>query len=190
MANGVFFLSESTFDEFINFNDLALVCFYETGDLEPILSEMLASVSRRVQDQHDMFAVAMIAINRAPMIEARYHPVTSPDFRIFFKARNLKYYGAYDLELLSDWTMRKIGLPNNRIRSLQDLKNKLEQSSLLVIFIAERSEANRYFNDYLEVSRKLLTLDDVEFAFLYPEDFGNDLGNLERVTNAAFYKKY
>jgi len=60
----------------------------------------------------------------------------------------------------------------------------------LVIFIAERSEANRSFNDYLEVSRKLLTLDDVEFAFLYPEDFKNDLGNLERVTKSPFYKEH
>ena len=45
---GVFFLSEHTFDDFINYNDLALVCFYETGDMEPILSELLAQVSRRV----------------------------------------------------------------------------------------------------------------------------------------------
>ena len=102
------------------------------------------------------------------MLEARYHPVTAPDFRIFFKAKNLKYYGNQDLDLLVDWTMRKIGLPNNRISNLHELKAKLDRSSLLVIFIAERNEANRYFNDYLEVSRKLLTLDDVEFAFLYP----------------------
>ena len=87
-----------------------------------------------------------------------------------------------------DWTFRKIGLPNNRISSLLHLKKKLEKSSLLVIFIAEKNEANRYFNDYLEVSRKLLTLDDVEFAFLYPSDFGNDLGNLERITKSPFYK--
>ena len=48
--NGVYFLTESTFDDFINYNDLALVCFYETGDAEPIFSEMLASVARHVQD--------------------------------------------------------------------------------------------------------------------------------------------
>ena len=48
--NGVYFLTEATFDDFINYNDLVLVCFYETGDIEPIVSEMLASVSRRVQD--------------------------------------------------------------------------------------------------------------------------------------------
>ena len=50
--------------------------------------------------------------------------------------------------------------------------------------------ANTYFNDYLEVSRKLLTLDDVEFAFLYPEDFGNDLSHLERVTKSPFYERF
>lgn len=132
----------------------------------------------------------MVAIDRASMIEARYHPVNAPDFRIFYKARNLKYYGKLDLDQLADWTMRKIGLPNNRIRSLNDLKKKLEKSSLLVIFIADQNEANQNFNDYLEVSRKLLTLDDVEFAFLYPEDFNKDMGNLERVTSSVFYKQF
>lgn len=46
--NGVYFLTESTFDDFINYNDLVLICFYETGDLEPVLSEMLVAISRRV----------------------------------------------------------------------------------------------------------------------------------------------
>ena len=91
--NGVYFLTEATFDDFINYNDLVLVCFYETGDTEPILSEMLASVSRRVQEQSELFLVAMIAIDRASMLEARYHPVTVPDFRIYFKAKGLKYQG-------------------------------------------------------------------------------------------------
>lgn len=122
------------------------------------------------------------------MLEARYHPVTVPDFRIYYKANNIKYYGKQDLEQLTDWTMRKIGLPNNRISSLHVLKKKLEKSTLLVIFIADPNEASRHFTDYLEVSRKLLTLDDVEFAFLYPADFGNDLSHLERVTKSPFYK--
>lgn len=92
--NGVYFLGEYDFDDFINYNDLALICFYETGDTEQILSEMLASVARQVQSQDQkLFEVAMVAIDRAPMLEARYHPVTSPDFRIYYKARNIKYYG-------------------------------------------------------------------------------------------------
>ena len=70
----------------------------------------------------------MVQIDRAPMIEARYHPVTAPDFRIFYKAKNIKYYGKPDLDTLADWTMRKIGLPNNRIRNLHELKKKLEKS--------------------------------------------------------------
>lgn len=36
----------------------------------------------------------------------------------------------------------------------------------------------------------MLTLDDVEFAFLYPADFGNDLSHLERVTKSPFYKDF
>jgi len=35
----------------------------------------------------------MLTVDRAPMIEARYHPVTVPDFRIYFKASNIKFYG-------------------------------------------------------------------------------------------------
>ena len=134
--NGVYFLTEATFDDFINYNDLVLMCFYETGDMEPILAEMLASISRRVSEQSKLFEVAMLAVDRAPMIEARYHPVTVPDFRVFYKAKNIKYYGKQDLDILTDWTMRKIGLPNNRISSLNQLKKKLEASSLIVIFIA------------------------------------------------------
>lgn len=79
----------------------------------------------------------MLTVDRAPMIEARYHPVTVPDFRVYYKAKNIKYYGRQDLDTLTDWTMRKIGLPNNRISSLNQLKKKLEKSSLIVIFIAE-----------------------------------------------------
>ena len=57
------------------------------------------------------------------------------------------------MDQIVDWTMRKIGLPNNRIEGLHQLKKKLEVSPLLVIFVARQNEANRYFNDYLEVSR-------------------------------------
>ena len=89
----MYFLSEATFDDFINYNDLALICFYETGDMEPMLSEMLASIIRRVQDQDKLFEVAMVAVDRSPMLEARYHPVNAPDFRIYFKAKNIKFYG-------------------------------------------------------------------------------------------------
>jgi len=61
--------------------------------MEPMLSEMLASVSRRVQDENQLFEVAMVAVDRSPMLEARYHPVNAPDFRIYFKAKNIKFYG-------------------------------------------------------------------------------------------------
>ena len=107
-----------TFDDFINYNDLVIICFYETGDMEPILSEMLSLIKGRVTEQHQQFEVGMVAIDRTPMLEARYHPVTVPDFRIYYKARNLKYYGRQELDLIVDWAMRKIGLPNNRISSL------------------------------------------------------------------------
>ena len=40
------------------------------------------------------------------------------------------------------------------------------------------------------MSRRLLTLDDVEFAFLYPKDFGKkEIGHLRRITESPFYEK-
>ena len=36
----------------------------------------------------------------------------------------------------------------------------------------------------------MLSLEGVEFAFLYPADFENDLGNLERITRSPFYEKF
>jgi hypothetical protein len=46
--SGVFYLREDTFDDFINYNDLVLICFHETGDLEEIVHEMLDSISHTV----------------------------------------------------------------------------------------------------------------------------------------------
>jgi len=75
--------------------------------------------------------------------------------------------------------MRRIGLPNNRIANKDHLRKKLKDSQLLVTFVSPLKQANTYFRSFLETSRRLLGLEEVEFAYLYPEDFGEaDLGNL------------
>ena len=35
-------------------------------------------------------------------------------------------YGKKDLDSITDWAMRKIGLPNNRIRGRKELDKKVE----------------------------------------------------------------
>ena len=36
---GVFLLDEESFDDFINYNDLVLIVFYDSSELQPILRE-------------------------------------------------------------------------------------------------------------------------------------------------------
>lgn len=38
---GVFLLNEESFDDFINYNDLVLIVFYDSSELQPILRENL-----------------------------------------------------------------------------------------------------------------------------------------------------
>ena len=108
----------------------------------------------------------------------------------YSKANSIKYVGRLDLDLIADWVLRKIGLPNNKIASQKQLKTKLEKSLLLVMFVSPMREAEFHFKNYLETSRKLLTLSDVEFAYAYVEDFENELGNLVELTESNFYKRW
>jgi hypothetical protein len=93
--------------------------------MQPILHEYLVAIESRIADTQTLFQVAMVELNMSPMLEARYRPVTPPDFRIFYKANNIKYVGALDIDNISDWVLRKIGLPNNRISSQQEIRKKL-----------------------------------------------------------------
>ena len=52
---GVFILNEETFDDFINYNDLVLIVFHESGDLQPILREYLVAIDRKVQETQTLF---------------------------------------------------------------------------------------------------------------------------------------
>ena len=132
----------------------------------------------------------MVELAMNPMLEARYTPLTPPDFRIFYKASGIRFLGAPDLELITDWVLRKIGLPNNRIRSQREIRDKLSKSSLLTVFVSEKHKADDEFNNYLEVSRRLLTLNDVEFAYAFIEDFEKEIGNLGELVESNFYKRW
>lgn len=61
---------------------------------------------------------------------------------------------------------------------------------MLAIFVAPKQEKEEDFRTFLEVSRNLISLQDVEFGYLFPEDFDQNLGNLASCLNSEFYKKY
>lgn len=86
--------------------------------------------------------------------------------------------------------MRKIGLPNNRINSQNEIREKLKKSALLVMFVSRKHEADEYFTNYLDVSRRLLTLSDVEFGYAFIEDYEKEMGNLDQLTESNFFKRW
>ena len=85
--------------------------------------------------------------------------------------------------------LRKIGLPDNRIRNVKHLKEKLRDSKLLVIFISEQGQADSEFERYLTAARHLLKLSDVEFAYLYIKDVATSLPDISKVVRGeTFYR--
>jgi hypothetical protein len=86
-----------------------------------------------------------------------------------------------DIDSLADWVLRKIGLPDNRIRNIYHLQDKLKQSQLLVVFMSAKFHADREFAIYLSAARHLLKLSEVEFAYLYFEDFSKSFSDYESI---------
>ena len=58
------------------------------------------------------------------------------------------------------------------------------------MFVSPKKEAEEDFTSYLEVSRKMLTLSDVEFAYAFVEDFEKEIGNLGELVESNFYKRW
>ena len=58
------------------------------------------------------------------------------------------------------------------------------------MFVSEKNKADEDFTSYLEVSRRLLTLNDVEFAYAFIEDFEKEMGNLGELVESNFYKRW
>ena len=58
------------------------------------------------------------------------------------------------------------------------------------MFVSPKKEAEEDFTSYLEVSRKMLTLSDVEFAYAFVEDFEREIGNLGELVESNFYKRW
>ena len=47
--SGVFLLNEESFDDFINYNDLVLICFYDSSELQPVIRENLVAIDTKVK---------------------------------------------------------------------------------------------------------------------------------------------
>ena len=58
---------------------------------------------------------------------------------------------------------------------------------MLVVFVAPKQTAESEFLAYLRATRLLLDFKEIEFAFLYPEDMGQDLGNLQKLMDSELY---
>ena len=73
------------------------------------------------------------------MIDARYSPVSAPEFRLFFEAKPIRYWGELNVKDLSEWLFKKVALPDNRIGTFKNLKKKVQETGLLVVYIAEKN---------------------------------------------------
>ena len=69
----------------------------------------------------------MVAIDLYPELLVRFNPVTpQADYRIFFETKlnqmGLKYPETSGGESLQDWTLRKVGVPNNKIEKIEEIE--------------------------------------------------------------------
>lgn len=108
---------------------------------------------------------------------------------MFSASRDIRYYGSLDVESLSDWITRRVAVSNNRIINHQHLQDKIKENKLLAVFVAPRDKADAEFRAYLKSAHALMHMQEIEFAFLFPEDFRNSLANIAGLMETPFYKK-
>jgi hypothetical protein len=68
------------------------------------------------------------------------------------------------------------------------LHDKIKENKMLVIFVAPKDESHAEFLAFIRCTRALMSMQDVEFAFLYPSDFP-ELGNLVTLLDSEFYQQ-
>ena len=61
---------------------------------------------------------------------------------------------------------------------------------MLIVFISEEEKAEEHFRTFVKVSRHHIVKDDFEFAFLYPSDLGQNIGNLRSLVDSDFYRDH
>ena len=80
------------------------------------LREYLLQICEHAEKIEPSFKIAMISIEYAPIIEARYEHLTPPDFRLFQNANQTKYLGPLQADSIQEWALGKIGITKNRVR--------------------------------------------------------------------------
>jgi len=108
---GIYLLDDLTFDPFINWNDLVLVCFHEAKDTQSLMLEYLTKIRHDLDESNHLFKVALVQLDNAKVVEGRFKHMTPPDIRIFSKAKDIKYLGPLDVKNLLDWVVGKVGIP-------------------------------------------------------------------------------
>jgi hypothetical protein len=79
--NGIYLLDDENFNDFVNYNDIVLVCFYQEADMKPILHSLLTQL--KTTQPGMIFELAIVELSRAPILEARLSNINPPDFRLF-----------------------------------------------------------------------------------------------------------
>lgn len=82
----------------------------------------------------------------------------------------MPYNGKLDAGKITEWIIKKVGMPSNRIDSHKQLIQKVHGIESLVVFVgtslsAVKSTASP-FRTFLEVAKDLLAQDDLEFAHI------------------------
>jgi hypothetical protein len=91
----------------------------------------------------------------------------------------VRYFGELDIDSITEWITRKIAISNNIIPEYNYFVNKVKKNKMLVVFVAQRNTCHNEFRAFMKCGHMLMHMQDVEFAFLYPEDFKQGIGNLE-----------
>ena len=86
----VYWLNEENYDEFVNWNPYAFICFYDSttdnkeGRMKRMLSELMVQVAEQSRKEDLPHVVGIFDFSQgARIIEARLQPIKSPDFRLF-----------------------------------------------------------------------------------------------------------
>lgn len=66
----------------------------------------------------------------------------------------------------------------------------VREAKLLAVFVSPKEKADVEFRQFLKVGHRLMHLQDVDFAYLYIETFGKDLGSYRNFIESPFYKSH
>jgi hypothetical protein len=100
----------------------------------------------------------------------------------------VRYFGKLDIPSLAEWITRKVAISNNILPNYDYMLDKIRDNKMLAIFVAPRYKLESEFRAFMKCAHSLMHMQDVEFAFLYPEDYP-EIGNLQVLLDSPFYRE-